>query len=108
MFKPKNKIKKIIPIILLIIATNSFGNINKDSLWSIWNDESQLDTNRLKAIKTICYNDYLFTQPDSAYYYANLMLVLAKKSEHSKFASQALNMQGVSMYVQGKYILAIE
>jgi len=43
--------------ILLLLPCFSFGKINRDSLWAVWNDESQADTNRLKAIHTIAWND---------------------------------------------------
>ena len=33
--------------------------VNLDSLWGVWNDSSQPDTNRLKAMRTIAWDGYI-------------------------------------------------
>ena len=46
--------------------------INMDSLWDIWNNENNSDSNRLEAIREIAWDGYLYTNPDSAFYYAQM------------------------------------
>ena len=86
----------------------SNAQVNLDSLWGVWNDETQADTNRLKAMKDISYEGYLFTQPDSAFYFAQLQLDFAKEKGQKKYIASAFNTQGVSFYLQGDYTKAIE
>jgi hypothetical protein len=43
-----------------------------DSLWDIWNNENNSDSNRLEAIREIAWDGYLYTNPDSAFYYAQM------------------------------------
>ena len=58
--------------ITLFIGCSSIAQVNLDSLWNVWNDHSQADTSRLKAINDIAWDGYLYTQPDSAFYYAQV------------------------------------
>ena len=57
-------------LLLLLICFSSKAQVNLDSLWSVWNDKTQADTSRLKAMKSIAWDGYLFSQPDSAFYFA--------------------------------------
>lgn len=84
-----------------------FAQAKFDSLWSIWSDESQSDTNRLKAIKDIGWSS-LVTLPDSAFYYAKLQLDFAKEKGERKYIANALNTQGVSFYIQSSYKKALD
>ncbi len=74
--------------------------INIDSLWEVWNDSSQIDTNRLKAIELITKNKYIFAKPDSAFYFAQLQYDLAKENGQKKHMADALNIQGVSYAIR--------
>tara|TARA_Y100001954_G_scaffold27258_1_gene24567 strand:- start:491 stop:2560 length:2070 start_codon:yes stop_codon:yes gene_type:complete len=84
------------------------SQINFDSLWSVWNDTTQSDKNRLKAIKTIAWDGYLFTQPDSAFYFAQLQYDFAQSVNHKLGMGMALNIQGVSFFFNGNYDKALE
>ncbi|MCP4176854.1 MAG: tetratricopeptide repeat protein [bacterium] len=86
---------------------NYIDQINLDSLFNIWHDEKQEDTIRLKAIQRITKKAYLFTQPDSAFYFAQLQYEFAKKKGLKKFMSNALSLQGLSYYLRGDYYDAI-
>ncbi|MCB0782196.1 MAG: hypothetical protein KDC03_22140, partial [Flavobacteriales bacterium] len=52
-------------------------SVNFDSLWSIWSDPANADTVRLKAMQRIAWEGYLFSDPDSAYHFAQLEYDLA-------------------------------
>ena len=79
-----------------------------DSLWNVWEDENQPDTARLAAIEDYAWHGYLFTQPDSAFYYAQCEYEYAKKKGMKKQMARALRTQGVSLTVQGDYDKAID
>jgi hypothetical protein len=89
--------------LLLFLPGLSNAQVNLDSLWGVWNDETQADTNRLKAIADINWEGYLFTQPDSAFYFAQLRLDFAKEKGQKKHIASALYVQGISFFLQGDY-----
>jgi len=85
----------------LLPCSTAQAQENLDSLWTVWNDESQADTNRLKAIHEIAKYGYLHTHPDSAFYFAQLQYDYAKSKGLKKQMAGALNTQGYSFWIQG-------
>jgi len=81
---------------------------NLDSLWGVWNDKAQADTTRLHAMYKIAWDGYLFSQPDSAFYFAQMLYDQAEKSGLKKQMTFALNTQGVSFAVRGDYPKALD
>ncbi|MDG2228385.1 MAG: tetratricopeptide repeat protein [Flavobacteriales bacterium] len=94
--------------ILLLLPGLTNAQTNLDSLWNIWNDSAQADTSKLKAMKEISWDGYLFADPDSAFYFAQLQLDFAKEKGQKKYIANALNTQGVSFAIKGDYKEAIE
>ena len=84
------------------------AQVNLDSLFGVWNDETKADTSRLKAIYKISWDGYLFSQPDSAFYFAQQEYDFALKVDNKKYMAQALNTQGASFYFKGNYEKALE
>ena len=93
---------------VLAVAQSSLSPRVTDSLWNVWQDETQHDTTRLKAIHKYASDGYLFTQSDSAFYYAQLQYDFAKAKGLKKQMADALNTQGVSFYHRGDYAKAID
>ena len=62
-------------LFLILIAFSTLVSYNSqtnlDSLWSVWNNNTQADTNRLKAMDEIVLA-YMYNQPDSAFYFSEL------------------------------------
>jgi len=87
-------------------AQSSLPKATADSLWMVWNNPEQPDTNRLKAIHDYTWNGYLYNRPDSAFYYANLQYEFAKAKGIPKEMAIALNVQGISFYFQSDYFIA--
>ena len=77
--------------------------LNLDSLWGVWNDKTQPDTNRLKAMHKIAWDGYLYSQPDSAFYFASLEYDFAKSVGNKKQMAEALKSQGASFYIKSNY-----
>jgi len=88
--------------IALFIGLNSIAQVNLDSLWNVWNDESQADTNRLKAMHNIAWDGYLFSQPDSAFYFAQIQYEFAQSVGNKYHLAAALNLQAVSFAIRSK------
>jgi signal transduction histidine kinase/Tfp pilus assembly protein PilF len=101
-------IKISIFICMILLPICSFGQTNLDSLWTVWNDHNQPDTRRLNAMHKIAWEGYLYSKPDSAYYFAQLQYDFAKSKGLEKQMADALNTQGVSLLNQGEYDKAID
>jgi serine phosphatase RsbU (regulator of sigma subunit)/TPR repeat protein len=98
---------KNILTMLLLISLNSTSQ-NLDSLWTIWNDTSRADTSRLEAIDKIVVNGYLYSKPDSAFYFAGLQYDFAESINNKEWMSNSLNMQGVSFAIIDDLAKAID
>ena len=82
--------------------------LNTDSLRSICNDSMQSDTNRVEAMKKLIWENYIFSKPDSAYYFAQLEYDLAHDMGSFMYMADALSYQAISFYMRGNYPSAIE
>ena len=83
-------------------------SLNVDSLLRVWNDPKEADTTRSKAIQRIAWNGYLFTEPESAYHFAELEYRFAEERGLSRYMAQALNVQAVSFHIRGDLVQALE
>jgi tetratricopeptide (TPR) repeat protein/serine phosphatase RsbU (regulator of sigma subunit) len=95
-------------ILFLFVCSCSSAQVKTDSLWKVWKDPAIADTTRMKALQKICVQGYLYTKPDSAFYFANDLYKLAIKSNSKTFQVAALNIQGVSCSIRGDNAHAIE
>ena len=79
-----------------------------DSLRLIWSDTTQLDSIRLQAIYKLSREGYLYSQPDSSFYYAQKQLEFAQSKGIDIYAASALNTQGASFWIKSDYDNALE
>ncbi|MBE0661844.1 MAG: tetratricopeptide repeat protein [Bacteroidales bacterium] len=93
---------------LIANAQSNLPSQTADSLWQVWQDETQSDSIRLKALDTFIWRKYLFTQPDSAFYYAQLEFEYAKSRGLKIHMADALNTQGISFAIRGNSERAID
>lgn len=100
--------KKFLLQFLLIFFFLSNAQTNLDSLWAVWQDETQQDTTRLQAMGTFIWDGYMFSQPDSAFYYAQLHYDFAKKNDLKYYMSYATSAQGTSFLIKGDYVIALD
>ena len=78
-----------------------------DSLWSVYYNKEQSDTNRLNAIESIA-KSYLDNNPDTAIILSENELLLAQQTRHDKYRANAYSYIGYSLYVQDKTMKALE
>ncbi|MFT4602153.1 MAG: hypothetical protein ACI857_002339 [Arenicella sp.] len=71
--------KKLVLLFLLISPNINFSQNGLDSLWQVWENPVENDTNRLNAIKNFIVEGYLFSDPDSAFFFGQLMFDFAKE-----------------------------
>jgi serine phosphatase RsbU (regulator of sigma subunit) len=100
--------KQLIKIALILFFFTSHSQTNLDSLYKVWNNKNESDTNRLDAINKYIWSGYLFSQPDSAFYYTQLQYSFAKNKNLKKHQAIALNTFGIYFYRKGNLVKAIE
>jgi len=95
--------KTYLSAILFLFSLLGYAQPNLDSLWQVWQDPARPDSIRLQAIDKFTRQGYLFSEPDSAFYFAGLQLDFAKQHGHQKQMADAYNIQGTSYAVRGEF-----
>ena len=95
-------------ILFVFLSFSGISQVKLDSLWKVWNDSNQSDTNRLKAIKEISWSGYLYSNPDSTILLAKMGYDFAKTKNLRIYEGIALNTIGVAYCVKGEFPKAIE
>jgi tetratricopeptide (TPR) repeat protein len=103
--------KRILYIVVISIIVSQFGYAQKlDSLWKVYNNTTQADTNRLKAINIIAWS-YNRSNPDTAIVLAEQQVKLSSNISTNKakiWLSKAYNTIGVSFNNKGNFPKALE
>ena len=90
---------------MIIVAQ---AQVNLDSLRGVWDDETVPDSSRAQAMHDIIRAGYLYSNPDSAFYFAQMMYDFADEKGLKKEMADALGTQGASYYVRGDFSMAME
>ena len=100
------KIYFVLPLIFLGSLTNSIAQ-EIDSLWRVYQNESQPDTNRLSAIYDIAWG-YVSSNPDTAIVIAKEQLLLSQKTKQKAYEAKAYNAIGRAYMNKGDYPTALD
>jgi adenylate cyclase len=79
-----------------------------DSLKAVWKDEQRPDTTRLSALDQLANEGYMFSRSDSAYYYAQLQVDLARAKGLQDQLARALFTQAVAKWDNYEFSKALE
>ncbi len=93
---------------LMCCSCLAVGQIESDTLWFVWKDEKRPTLERLAALEKICKQQYLYTQPDSAYALAKIGYEFAERENLKKEMSSALKIMGVASSNLSNYEEAID
>jgi class 3 adenylate cyclase/Flp pilus assembly protein TadD len=96
----------VFSIVVLLIPERVVAVPHLDSLLTAWQNESAHDTLRFKALYDYAWDGYLYSQPDSAFYFAQQLHDLALKNDQPDWVARALNLQGNAQIVLGDYFKA--
>jgi tetratricopeptide (TPR) repeat protein len=112
--KRKMKNKTILLTIILFLPFGKYWggvcfaqNKKVDSLLSVYNNKSQADTSRLKALDKIA-SFYFYDNPDSSMLFSNMLLNLSQETKNKHYEAVALNKIGNEFQNQGNYPKALE
>ena len=87
---------------------NDNHNLNRDSLFSIWNNPSESDSSRANAISELTWAIYLYDSPDSAMKLAQIQYDFAHDNNLKQWKASALLIMGRVLDRKGLYKKAIQ
>ncbi len=93
-------------LVFLLFTSGLVARTYRDSLRTVWNDPTQADTSRLKAISWFSL-DCMDTDPDSAIYYSNLQFDFAEIRGLTAYRASALDLRAGAYAVKGDLSEAI-
>jgi tetratricopeptide (TPR) repeat protein len=93
---------------MLIFLGNSFAQQKGDSLKSVSSDKRYLDSIRLKSMRSLITDHYLYSKTDSALILANKMLDYTHKNKYIKCEIDAQTIIGKIYFEQNKFETGVE
>ncbi|NOQ73959.1 MAG: tetratricopeptide repeat protein [Crocinitomix sp.] len=104
---------KIIITVFLVgfSLTCAKAQTNLDSLLGIWQDDSQIDSNRIKAYYDYIYKGFLYNNPDTAFTMTEELVQFTEENQYPNYKRKLgdlRNMQGISFHLSGNYPKSIE
>jgi serine phosphatase RsbU (regulator of sigma subunit)/Tfp pilus assembly protein PilF len=79
-----------------------------DSLIRVSQNSNEPDTARLEALDILSGDVYLYSIPDSAYYFAKIQENFARNKKNKKYEVSALNTQGIHYFLKSEFALSLE
>jgi hypothetical protein len=79
------------------------GQVNLDSLYTLWQDKTQPDSIRSNAYADYIWDGYLFSQPDSAFILAEELVAFGLDKPYLKAQFAGYTLQGVSWVNRSDY-----
>ena len=103
-------IRVICLAVLMMQTLSSIGQINVDSLWTVWADKTLSDTSRLNALDELTFQYYLRTKTDldSTIHCCELMMDYAKEINSKKYEAIGLHYLGTVEQYKGNLDRSLE
>ena len=90
-------------IIFLAFSFGITAQSKLDSLYAVWQDQSQADSIRVGAYKDYIWDGFMFSNPDSAFTRARALFTYAIERDYVRAKAHGLYIQGVSLHLRGVY-----
>jgi adenylate cyclase len=93
-------------IILILCVLSGFclkAQVNLDSLYIVWQDQTQSDSTRARAYTDYIWDGFLFSQPDTAFILAEELAFYGLDHNYPKAQAAAYILQGVSWLNRNDY-----
>ncbi|MFK7924661.1 MAG: tetratricopeptide repeat protein [Bacteroidia bacterium] len=91
----------LLSLFICLLTSNIQAEFDSDSLRQIWDNQSEADSSRFRAIDDYFYAQ-VFDSPDSAFSLAQYHYALAEQKNTNKERAKALNNQALAFYVLGE------
>ena len=107
----KRKVFKYSKLLFLVLTIGLCSAISysqsNDSLYKVFKNPKVPDSLRYKAIDDFIWNNYMFENPDSAIFYANIAYAYVVKIKNKRLQGVALNTVGTCYYIKDDFKNAI-
>ena len=93
-------------IILTLCVLNGFclkAQVNLDSLYTVWQDQTLSDSSRAKAYSDYIWDGFLFSQPDTAFMLAEELVLFGLDNNYLRAQYAGYSIQGVSWVNRSDY-----
>ena len=100
--------RSILVIYFTLLSFLANSQINVDSLWGVWHNPETADTTKMLVLKDLIEKGYLFSNPDTAFIISQTLYDRADSLGFESWKSTALNYQGISCAIRGRYDEAIQ
>ena len=100
--------KKALLFFIILLAILNSLEANQDSLWSIWEDESQPDSIRIECLVGCYSGNLIYDNPDSALVLANIQLDFVTERKDEFRTAKAYHNLGTIYYIKREFDKALE
>ena len=97
-----------ITVISILITSFVFAQNNADSLYNVWQNQSQPDSNRIEAFHQFISKNLLRSFPDSAIVASNQLLEFSQTIEYKVGQAMGLNLLGIAHQYKSDFDKALE
>jgi adenylate cyclase len=108
----RSKIAFSLTLVLLLTLNFSLLTVaqqpNLDSLYAVWQDESQPDSTRIVAYKDYIRDGFIYSNPDSAIVLAQSLLDYSEQHKYLKAKATAYSIMGGSNAIKSNYPKALD
>lgn len=100
--------QKILFIILIVFSGLTLkAQTNLDSLYTVWQDQTQSDSIRSEAYYDYVWDGFLYSQPDTAFILAEELIFFGLDNNYPEAKSYGYNLQAISWGNRGDYAKAL-
>jgi len=100
--------KAVRVFLLLFFGSALYGQTNPDSLYSVWQDDTRAEADRLNALNDYILCKYLYSNPDTSIYLAGLQYEMAQSAGLQLQKAEALLLQARALSQKGAHPQAID
>ena len=108
----KSLMKKAIFLAVILYQSSfilcSAQQTNLDSLYSVWQDNTQADSTRATAYNIYIVDGFLYSNPDTAFVLAQALLSYGEQHKYPKAMASAYRLMGISKAIKSDYPKALE
>lgn len=99
--------KSLVVLLLVFTGISLSAQDNLDSLYSVWQNEEEPDSVRAVAYNNYIWSGFLFSQPDSAFHLAEILVEFGKERNDARSQGKGHNILGISHALRGNYDQAL-
>ncbi|MEM7370459.1 MAG: tetratricopeptide repeat protein [Bacteroidota bacterium] len=94
-------------LLICLLSGSLSAKSDIDSLWTVWQDQTETEKVRMKAMYKIVVNSLSSKPPDSILHLADILLEFAKEKGNKKYIANASTMRGIAFSRKKQYQAAI-